>query len=302
MFFCMRRCSLLVLFLSTVALVGTLPVGAQPDSINSYVRSEMQYEQIPGLALGLYDHGRVVRQQGFGLSNVELKTTVGSETLFNSGSLAKQFVATAVMMLVEQGKVSLDDSVIHYFPDAPKSWEPVKVKNLLSHTSGLGDYSTTELTAPGAPFDFRTDITEKELLKKLYTLPIAFAPDTDWAYCNTNYVLLGMLIEKVSGEPWGDFLATRIFKPLGMTSARTTDLRAIVPNRASGYVMDDGKLQNEEWTAQTWNSTADGSLYFNVIDLAKWDEALLSAKLLKRSTLVNISLYVQFLCMDRFVS
>jgi len=271
--------------LSITAFLCVLSADAQKDPIDTYVRSEMQYQHIPGLALGLYAQGKVVRAEGFGMADVELKSPVGPETLFNSGSLAKQFDATAVMMLVEEGKISLDDSVRKYFPSAPRSWEPVKIENLLSHTSGLGDYSSLELTGRGAPFDFNVDLTERELLERLYKLPIVFAPDTDWAYCNTNYMLLGMIIEKASGELWQQFLEKRIFNPLGMTSTRATDLRAIIPNRASGYVMENGKLQNEAWTAQTWNSLVDGSLYLNVSDLAKWDHALLTADLLKKSTL-----------------
>ena len=265
-------------------LLTTPNLTCQVQDVDRYVRTEMKYEQIPGVAVGVLIHGKLVQEIGYGQSDVQLKTPVNEKTVFNSGSLAKQFVASAIMLLVQDGKLNLRDSVTQYLQDAPASWKAVKIENLLSHTSGLGDYSTTELTAPGAPFDFTQNISEEELRKRLYTLPPAFKPGSDWAYCNTNYVLLGMVIEKVTGRSWGTFLSERIFKPLHMMSARTTDIHATVPNRTLGYVMRQGSLQRERQTAQIWNSTADGSLYLNVDDLAKWDDALLTGKLLRRTT------------------
>lgn len=279
-----KRC----IWLACVALfpiAHVSPLAAQKEEIDSYVLSEMKFEGIPGMALGVYDHGKVIRMSGFGLANVELKAPVEPSTVFNSGSMAKQFVATAVMMLVQEGKVHLDDSITKYFHDAPPAWKQVEIKNLLSHTSGLGDYSTVELTGRGAEFDFREDITQEELRKRLYALPMTFVPGADWAYCNTNYVLLGMVIEKVTGEAWNEYLQQRIFTPLGMKHARLDSLTDLVMGRASGYVLHDGELRNEEWTAQTWNSTADGSLELSVDDMMKWDEALLRGKLLNRETL-----------------
>jgi CubicO group peptidase (beta-lactamase class C family) len=260
-------------------------VQSQVQGIDQYVQAEMKYERVPGIAVGMSDGAKPLKLSGYGDADSRLKVPAGPQTVFNSGSMAKQFVAAAIMLLVQDGKLNLDDSVAQYLQDAPANWKTVKIEHLLSHTSGLGDYSTTELTAPGAPFDFTQNISEEELRRRLYALPSAFEAGSDWTYCNTNYVLLGMVIEKVTGAPWGAFLSERIFKPLQMTSARTTDLRATIPNRALGYVMVKGALQPEKQTAQIWNSTADGSLYLNVEDLAKWNDALLTGKLLKRATI-----------------
>ena len=258
---------------------------AQLASIDAFVTKEMQRERIPGLAIGVYSRGKVLLAKGYGLANVELSVPVTPQTLFQSGSVGKQFVSAAIMMLVEQRKISLDDSITKYFPGAPASWKPILVKNLLSHTSGLAAYDTPERTSPSGQFYVRLDYTEDELVKKIEALPIEYPPGAHWNYCNTNYVLLGILIHRVTGTPYGDFLAQHIFKPLGMSSTRLVSEADIIPNRAAGYELDGNELKNQEWVSPTFNSTADGALYFNVLDLAKWDEALSTTRLLKQSNL-----------------
>jgi CubicO group peptidase (beta-lactamase class C family) len=258
-------------------------------SIDDFVNHEMARQRIPGLELGIYSRGNVLLAKGYGLANVELNVPVKPETLMQSGSVGKQFVSAAIMMLVEEGKVSLDDSITKYFPDAPTTWKPILIKNLLSHTSGLSEYETPDRTGPNGPFYLRLDFTEDELAKKVEALPIEWAPGEKWDYRNTNYMLLGIIIHKITGMPYAEFLSERIFKPLGMTSTRLISDRDIIPNRAAGYEIDgNGVLKNQEWVSPTFNSTADGTLYFNVLDLAKWDEALYGTKLLKQSSLDRI--------------
>jgi len=256
-----------------------------PDKVDDYVAAEMQKQHIPGLALGVYRDGHIIKAQGYGLANVELNVPVKPETIFQSGSVGKQFTATAVMMLVEEGKVGLDDPVSKYFAGAPDKWKNLKVRNLLSHTSGLAEYESDELTKPGAPFYLRLDFTEDELFKKVAALPLDFPPGEEWRYRNTNYLLLGFLIRNVTGKFYGDFLQERVFKPLGMTTTRIISEADIIPNRAAGYRLLKGELKNQEWVSPAFNSTADGALYFTVLDLAKWDAALYTEKLLKKSSL-----------------
>jgi CubicO group peptidase (beta-lactamase class C family) len=192
------------------------------------------------------------------------------------------------MMLVEEGKVGLDDSIVKYFPNAPESWKPILIRNLLSHTSGLAEYETPERSGPKGPFYLRLDFTEDQLVNKIEELPIEFKPGEKWDYRNTNYVLLGVMIHRVTGKFYADFLQERIFKPWYMTSTRLISDADIIPNRASGYRIEGKKLRNQEWVSPTFNSTADGTLYFNVLDLAKWDEALYGTSLLKQSSLDRI--------------
>jgi CubicO group peptidase (beta-lactamase class C family) len=249
----------------------------QSDAVAQYVNAEMARQHIPGVALLVARNGEIDRAQGFGFANVELQVPVKPETLLQSGSVGKQFTATAIMMLVEEGKIGLDDSIAKYFPEAPASWKPVTIRHLLTHTAGFTDYPKD--------FNFRKDYTEDELLKIVTGIPLAFPPGTKWSYSNLGYLTLGVLIHRVTGTFYGDVLQARIFRPLGMQTTRIMSEADIIPNRASGYRLVKGELKNQEWLSPTLNTTADGSLYFSILDLAKWDSALYSDKLLKGSCL-----------------
>lgn len=283
---------LAVIFISTTASsLQTAASAAQLNAqqlhaIDSFVATQMAKDRIPGVAVGIYSRGTILLAKGYGVANVELNVLVKPETVFESGSVGKQFTAAAVMMLVQQGKLSLDDSITKYFPSAPKAWKPILIKNLLSHTSGIPDYDTPSLAGPTGPFYLQLDFTEDQLLRKIEALPVQWVPGEKWGYSNTNYVLLGILIHKVTGMPYGEFLKERIFEPLGMTSTRLINQRDIIPNRASGYEIDaSGHLKNQWWVSPTFDSTADGSLYINVLDMAKWDAALYGTQLLSQSSL-----------------
>jgi CubicO group peptidase (beta-lactamase class C family) len=254
-------------------------VPARMGAIDAWVQSEMARQQVPGVALGIRSHGTVI-QKGYGFSNVELKTPVRAETVFQSGSLGKQFTSVLVMLEVEAGRVGLDDPLSKYFPEAPASWRQVSVRNLLNHTSGIGDY--TEVMLDGKPaIDYRRDYTEEELTRLMYTLPLEFPPGTRWKYSNSGYLLLGALIHRTSGHFYGELLEQKVFAPLGMKSARIISEEDIVPNRAAGYRLVQGALKNQEWIAPSINTTADGSLYLSVRDYLAWDEGLRSQVLLK---------------------
>ena len=275
----MKNC-FLRLALALVIMAGSV-LAENPDThfgaVETFVKSEMDRQHIPGLALLAARDGKTVRAQGFGFSNLEHSVTVKPETIFQSGSVGKQFTATAVMMLVEESKIGLDDSITKYFPEAPATWKPVTVRHLLSHTGGFTDYPKG--------FDFRKDYTEAELFKVVAGIPLAFAPGTKWKYSNLGYLTLGILIHRVTGKFYGDVLQERIFQPLGMHTTRIMSEADIIPNRAAGYRLVKGQVKNQEWVSPTLNTTADGSLYFSILDLAKWDAALYNEKLLKRSSL-----------------
>jgi CubicO group peptidase (beta-lactamase class C family) len=260
----------------TVVLSGRNASAAR-DAVDDFVEAEMAKQSIPGLALLVSRGGQIIRAQGYGFANVELQVPVKPETIFQSGSMGKQFTATAVMMLVEEGKIGLEDPLSKYFPDAPAFWQQVTIRELLSHTAGFTDYPKD--------FDMRKDYTEAEALKMVESIPPAFPPGTSWSYSNLGYLTLGILIHKVSGLFYGDFLEERVFRPLDMRTTRIISEADIVPNRAAGYRLVKGELKNQEWVSPTVNTTADGSSYFSIIDLAKWDAALYTQKLLQRSSL-----------------
>jgi D-alanyl-D-alanine carboxypeptidase len=274
----MRKCNLaFILVLLFVANVTAQTSDSLPDKVDEYILAEMKKAKIPGIALAVVKDGKVLKAKGYGFANIEHQVPVKPETIFQSGSVGKQFTATAVMMLVEDGKLNLDDKITKYFTDAPEHWKNITVRHLLSHTAGTTDYPQD--------FDFRRDYKEDELLKRAAQIPLAFEPGEKWAYSNMGYVMLGILIGKVTGKFYGDFLQERIFKPLGMTTTRIINEADIIPNRAQGYRLVKGELKHQEWVSPTMNTTADGSLYFTIQDLIKWDAALYTEKLLKKSSL-----------------
>lgn len=227
----------------------------------------------------------MVKAKGYGLANLELDAAVKPETIMQTGSVGKQFTATAVMMLVEEGKVGLDDKLSKYFAGTPEAWKDITVRNLLTHTSGIPEYTDTKSEKAKDLFNFRADYTENDLYQRLIKMPLDFEPGTKWQYSNSGYLLLGILIHKVTGEFYGDFLQERVFRPLGMTATRIISEEDIVANRASGYRLVKGEIKNQEWVSPTLNTTADGALYTNVLDLGKWDAALYTERLIKKSSL-----------------
>jgi CubicO group peptidase (beta-lactamase class C family) len=251
---------------------------AQDEKVDELVKQQMQARKIPAVSIAVLKNGEVVKAKGYGLANLEHQVAARPETIYQSGSVGKQFTATLVMMLVEEGKLGLDDKINKFFTPAPDIWKEITVRHLLTHTSGISNKLYNQI-------NMRTDYTEDELIQKISAIPLDFQPGEKWNYSNPAYVTLGILIHKVSGKFYGDLLQERIFKPLGMTTARVINEAEIIANRAAGYRLVKGELRNQEWVSPALNTTADGSLYVTVLDMAKWDAALYGEKLLKKSSL-----------------
>src|SRR4051812_46666048 len=186
-----------------------------PNKVNKYVAAEMKAQQIPGVSLAMVKDGKPVLVKGYGLANVEHQVPVKPQTIFQSGSVGKQFTAMGIMILVDEGKIGLGDPISKYFEGAPESWKKITVRNLLSHTSGIPDYEHD-----ATKVDLHREYTEADLVKFAKELPLDFVPGEQWKYSNTGFVLLGIMIHNVSGQTYGEFLHDRVFSPLGMTTAR----------------------------------------------------------------------------------
>ena len=249
-------------FLGTHALAGS-----SSDPVDAIVHAEMTKQRIPGVAVAVVRNGEIVKSQGYGEANVELKVPVTPDTIFQSGSLGKQFTAAAIMVLVDDGKLAVTERITKFFPDAPDTWRDITVQHLLTHTSGIANYTAGKV-------DYRKDYTENELVKLAFGLPLDFKPGDQWRYSNTGYVLLGVIVRKVSDRFYGDVLRDRVFQPLGMRTARVISEADIVLNRSGGYSLEEGRLQNQEWVAPSLNTTADGSLYLSLNDLTAWARGL----------------------------
>ena len=235
----LRTAATAATFCVTLSISATGQVTGQAavlSRIDSVVKAEMSRQKIPGVAVAIVSKGTVMMAKGYGEANVEHHVAVTPETVFESGSVGKQFTSTAVMLLVEDGKIGLEDPITKYFPDAPASWAGITVRHLLTHTSGIPDYTTDAM-------DYRKDYTEDDIEKIAFGLKPEFPPGSRWNYSNTGYVLLGIIIHKASGKFYGDVLRDRVFQPLGMKSARIISEADIVPHRAAGYDLVKGQLK-----------------------------------------------------------
>lgn len=249
------------------------PAFASDEAVNKYLQCEMHRLNIPGLSVAIVENGKIIKAKGYGYSNIEVKSPATAETIYQSGSIGKQFTATLALILDEKGLIKLDDKISRYIKGTPPDWKDITIRHLLTHSSGLTRYQ------PEA--DLRLDYADDYLIQKLMPYPLDFAPGTAFRYSNTGYQLLGFIMQKATGRPYGILLKDYIFNPLEMNTARIVGDRSnIIPNRAAGYDPVDGKLKNEDFVSTTFNSTADGSLYLSVLDLAKWDAALYTTKLL----------------------
>ena len=272
---------LFVALLSLFLLAST----ARADGVDSYITKEMIDQHIPGLSLCVVRDAHIVKSQTYGLANVELNIPATSETEFAIASMTKSVTASAIMLLVQDGKVSLDDPISKYFDGLPQSWQPITVRHLLTHTSGIKDHFHDYPFFPIANLDRKLEYTDEEYLKALIDGGLNFQPGAQWAYSGTGFTLLGMIIKKVTGRPYADFLRERIFKPLGMANTHVISLADIIPNRAAGYRWRNGALNNGSYTGQTMSGGADVSLITTASDLGKWHIALSSEGLWKKSSL-----------------
>ena len=248
------------------------------EATDRYLDAELSRQGIPGLALAIVRHGKPVYVRGYGVATLEHPVPVKPDTVFQIGSIGKQFTATAVMLLAREHRLELDDALSKHLPDIPPSWAQVTLRTMLNHQSGI-----PQLTPPDRDLlDLRHDYGDEEYTRLATSLPLDFAPGSDASYSDTAYVLLGFVVNRVIGAFYGDFLQERVFRPLGMSRTRIISDADIVPDRASGYEQDErGALRNQAWVAPALNRTADGSLYSTVLDLARWDEALYQERILQ---------------------
>ena len=267
-----------------IALACTaLVAAAHADRIDRYIEAQLKEQEIPGLALAVVRDGKVAKAKGYGLADVELNVPATERSVFQWASVTKQFTATAIMLLAQDGKLKLDDPISRHYTNAPVAWSNVTVRHLLTHTSGIKGY--TEL--PNFFGTVRKDYEPDEIIGLVSDRALDFAPGEKWAYSNTGYYLLGLVIEKASAQTYGDFLAARIFHPLGMDTACVNHQFEIIANRATGYNLRSNRLWRSEFVSPTQPFSA-GALVGTVLDLAKWDAALYTDKLLPAPVLAEM--------------
>jgi CubicO group peptidase (beta-lactamase class C family) len=245
---------------------------------DEYVTAAMRVNRFSGSVLVARD-GRPLIKKGYGMANYELDVANTPQTVFRIGSLTKAFTATAVMMLQERGKLRIDDPICSHLSDCPAAWQPVTIKHLLMHTSGI--LSFTEL--PDYPKTMALGVTHDSQIAKFRDKPLEFNPGEKYKYSNSGYYLLGVIIERVSGRPYADFLQENIFQPAGMASSGYDSSRRIIKNRASGYTTQSESLVNALPIDMSIPFAA-GAVISTAEDLLRWDQALYTEKLLSRKS------------------
>lgn len=252
--------------LSLVLAFAVSPT-ALADKIDDYVLAQMSKQHIAGLSIAVLKAGKPVKVNGYGKANLELDTRATPETVYQIGSLSKQLIAAGVVLLNGEGKLGFDDSIGKYIEDAPAAWQPITVRHLLTHTSGL----VREM--PGFQEQLQSDT---QAIGAAYDTPLVFKPGDQFQYSNLGYSVLAQIITRAAQKPWPQYIQERIFAPLGMTATRTTTREELIENRADGYTWTDGKYQNAQTVPGIRPS---GAFVSTVRDLSRWEAALDSDEL-----------------------
>jgi D-alanyl-D-alanine carboxypeptidase len=277
-------------FLAVLSLLSSAPgapaaaAQASPDASLAAkidaVMAEAYKPGEPGAAIIVRKNGQTVLRKGYGMANLELGVAVAPDMVFRLGSITKQFTAVSILMLAQEGKLGLQDEITKHLPGYPTQGRTITIEHLLTHTSGIQSYTDMPEWLPL----WRKDFTLPELIDLFKDKPMTFEPGGDWAYNNSGYVLLGAIIEKVSGRPYAEFLSERIFKPLGMTGSGYDSTDRIIPRRVPGYQKGKDGIVNAPYLSMTQPYAA-GALVSTVDDLAVWSDAVFSGRLVQREWL-----------------
>jgi CubicO group peptidase (beta-lactamase class C family) len=271
--------SVLIFFLLAVSLLeaqtSSLPAALR-EKIDAAVRQTLTTTGIPSASIAIVQAGSIAYLQAYGDGRIDPHTPAASSMRYSVGSISKQFTATAVLLLAEQGKLSLDDPVSRFVPNLTRAKE-VTIRNLLSHTSGYQDYWPQDYVPPF----MLQPITADRILDQWARKPLDFNPGTDWQYSNTNFVIAGLIVEKASGEPLLQFLSEHIFVPLGMKSVMNIDQNRLTETDATGYLRYAlGPLRVAPKEGKGWLFAA-GELAMPAEDLAKWDISIINQTVLR---------------------
>jgi D-alanyl-D-alanine carboxypeptidase len=267
------------------ALLFLSAAATRADEVDGYLEQQLRRLHVPGASLAVVRDGRIVKARGYGLASLELNVPATAATVYELGSNTKQFTAAAVLMLAEEGRLRLDDPVSKYFPEAPLAWRGITLGHLLSHTSGIQNHVAVDgyMDVFKTDLSFRTTPAVDELVPMFFRLPLEFRPGETWAYDNTGYYLLGLVVEKVSDRSYWQFLEERVFRTLGMSATRSSEQRPLVPNRAAGYAWAGAGFENRPALPAAVPFSA-GGLLSTVEDMARWQAALDGDRLLSQAS------------------
>ncbi|MBM4186189.1 MAG: beta-lactamase family protein [Gemmatimonadetes bacterium] len=260
---------------STALAAQTIPAPAVArQAADSLARDFVAQRGAPSVAVAVVRGRDTILLQAYGMADLENEIPATARSVYRIGSVTKQFAAAAVMQLVESGQVKLDDPIGGYLANLPEPWKAVTVRQLLNHTSGIPSYTSL---GPVWAARWGEEMAPDTIVALTAAKPMDFAPGTKWSYNNSGYVLLGMLIEKVTGRSWGDDLRARFATPLGLADTRDCRTEPIIPRRAHGYENKDGQWANAQFLAMSQPFSA-GAICSTVGDLVRWNRALHTGK------------------------
>ena len=208
-----------------------------PSKLKALTQQHFEDGHSPGLSVAVIQNGRTLLKEGMGRADIENDVPASTKTVYRIGSLTKQFTAAAIMKLANENKLKLDEAISKYLSEIPEKWGEVTVRNLLNHTSGIPSYTSMEAFAK----QYRLDLSHEQLLDMIRYEKVDFKPNEEWAYSNSGYYLLGLVIESVTKKTYEQYLIEVFFEPLGMESSFYCDHKKIIKHRASGYEKVEGK-------------------------------------------------------------
>ncbi|HVZ15813.1 MAG TPA: serine hydrolase domain-containing protein, partial [Terriglobales bacterium] len=266
-------------FVVSFLVIAALPLFAQ-DTTNAqwdnFANEVLQKTGVPSASVAVVRDGKIVYLHAYGYANLENKTPAQPNMRYSIGSISKQFTAAAILLLQEQGKLSLDDKVAKWLPDLTEA-NNITIRQLLSHTSGYQDYWPQDYVMP----EMLQPTTVQHILDKWAKIPLDFQPGAKWQYSNTNYVIAGVIVEKVAGKPLLDFLQEKVFGPLQMKTVTNTDQAKLPPSDPTGYMRYAlGPLHPAPKEGKGWMFAA-GELAMTAEDLARWDISMINETILK---------------------
>ena len=247
-------------------------------AIEKAMAVHMREQSIPGVGMAIVHNGKAIYAKGFGRANLEHDIPVTTDSVFLIASVSKPMIAMGIVLLAQQGKLSIDDPVSKHIADTPKAWSEITLKHLMQHTAGIVRESPA--------LDGNKQQLDIDLIKATFATPLDFATNTKLQYCNICYFTLAEVITRVSGQPWPDFMAKQVFAPAGMTATRTASTSAVMPNRVASYSSKDGVYAVErEYVALR----PSGAFASTINDLVKWEQAIFAQRILNAESLARFT-------------
>jgi D-alanyl-D-alanine carboxypeptidase len=264
----MRRYLLIPFLFLAASFLVACGSGDLETRLDALMETEMVAGQIPGAAVAILKNGELLEAKAYGIANLELDVPVSTRSVFELASLTKPLTAAAILMLVDEGRVALDDRVSKYLDETPKMWRDITIRQLLCHNGGLAHHFEEKVNG-----SHLVDYSTADMLRSARATPMDSKPETGWEYSDLGYFLLGIVLEKATGQSYEQFMTERLFKPLGMTSTGIINQAGLLPGRVAGYTVVNDELRNNRRVWQ-FGLTSHMGVMSSLDDVIRWERAM----------------------------